>query len=77
MYEVPTAEQFRSFLARHEMTGSEAGRLVGVDSRTVRCWAALPNQPGARPIPWATWTLMRLYTAEISVDQYRLEILVS
>jgi hypothetical protein len=73
MYEVPTSEEFRDFLERHELSGAAAGRLVGVDSRAVRRWTAPRGQPGARGIPWAAWTLLRLYTAEISLDKYRVE----
>jgi len=76
MYEVPTSEQLREFMKRHELTGSAAARLVGVDSRTVRKWTAYNGADNRRAIPWSAWTLLRLYTAEITLDQYRVELLM-
>jgi hypothetical protein len=77
MYEIPSSEQLKEFLKSHELTGSAAARLVGVDQRTVRKWTASDEAANKRAIPWSAWTLLRLYTAEISVDQYRLEVFVN
>ena len=74
MYEVPTAEQLRDFLKRHELTGAAAAGLIGVEPRTIRRWTAYDGAANRQPIPYSAWTLLRLYTAEISVDQYRLEV---
>jgi hypothetical protein len=75
MYEVPSPEDFRAFLLAHEMTGAQAGKLVGVDSRAVRRWTAPKDQPGSRSIPWAAWILLRLYTGTMTLDEYRLAVI--
>lgn len=77
MYEVPDSTTFREFLKAHELTGASAARIVGVDSRTVRKWTAYDEADNRRAIPWSAWTLLRLYVGEITVDQYRLEVLAS
>jgi hypothetical protein len=71
MYNTPNPEELRDFLERHGLSGANAGRLVGVDSRAVRRWTAPPEQPGARSIPWAAWMLLRLYTGEMTLEEYR------
>ena len=71
MYEVPNPDAFREWLRENGITGAEAGRIVGVDSRAVRRWTAPPDQSGARSIPWAAWTLLRLYTGEMTLEEYR------
>jgi hypothetical protein len=77
MYEVPTSEQLREFAQRNELTGSAAAGIVGVDPRTWRKWTASEGADNKRAIPWSAWTLLRLYVGEISVDQYRLEVICS
>jgi hypothetical protein len=71
MYNTPNPEELRDFLRRHEFTGADAARLVGVGPRTVRHWTAPPTQSNARSIPWAAWTLLRLYTGEMTLEEYR------
>jgi hypothetical protein len=65
------------WLQENELSGAEAGRIVGLDSRTIRRYTAPPEQPGARSLPWSIWTLLRLYVGEITVDQFRAEILLA
>lgn len=75
MYEVPNPDAFREWLKANEMTGADAARIVGVDSRTIRRYTAPPDQHGARQLPWAIWMLLQLYVGEVSVDQYRLMVI--
>lgn len=75
MYEVPSAAKLREFLRENELTGSSAAGIVGVDSRTVRKWTASEEAENRRAIPWSAWTLLRLYVGDMTVDQYRLEVL--
>jgi hypothetical protein len=71
MYEIPTSEQLREFARRHELTGSAAARVVGVDSRTWRKWTASTDADNQRAIPWSAWVLLRLYVGELSIEEYR------
>jgi hypothetical protein len=71
MYEVPKPDAFREWLKVHELTGAEAARIVGIDSRSIRRYTAPPDQEGARQLPWAIWMLLRLYVGEISIEEYR------
>lgn len=64
-----TYDALRTVLARHALTGSAAARLLGVDSRTVRRWTAPPEQPGARPMPIASWWLLLILTGETTVPE--------
>lgn len=73
MYKVPTPSELREFLAAHRLTGSAAGKLVGVDSRVIRRWTAPEDQPGSRGMPWAAWALLRLMVGELSVEGARQE----
>lgn len=54
----PTPQQLRALLSSLELTGSQAGRIVGVDGRTIRRWTG-----GERPIPFASlYTLVHQAT---------------
>lgn len=75
MYETPTPEEFRAWLKAKGLTGAEAGRLVGVDSRAVRRWTSPPDTTSFREIPWSAWALLRLMMGEISLEQARGETL--
>ncbi len=75
MYEIPSSEQLREFFRIHKLTGAVVARLLGVDSRTVRKWTAHKDADNRRAIPWSAWTLLQLCTGEITVDQYRVEVL--
>jgi|GEM_PF-4478624 len=66
MYKVPSPEEFREFLSRKGLTGSQAARLVGKESRAIRRYAAPETQPGARSIQWDTWALLRILTGDAS-----------
>lgn len=52
-WEQPNADEVRKLLKFAELSGSEAGKLVGVNSRTVRKWVG-----GQSSIPYAAWALL-------------------
>lgn len=52
----PTAAEFRELLRVADLSGSEAGMLVGVDARKIRKWAG-----GEGPPPYAVWRLLSIY----------------
>lgn len=53
----PTAAEFRELLRVADLSGSEAGMLVGVDSRKIRKWAGDEKAD----IPYAVWRLLSIY----------------
>lgn len=53
-------------MQRHNLTGADVGRIVGVESRAVRRWTG-----GFRNMPAAAWILLRVWGGEISVDELR------
>ena len=63
-------------MARHFMSDESASQITGVNLRTVRKWIADKTTTAKwAPIPWACWKLLQLYTGEITLDEYRLEVL--
>lgn len=71
MYDTPSSSELRDFLNRHNLTGSMAGKLVGVDSRSVRRWTAPEGESSHKNIPWASWCVLRLLCGEITVEGVR------
>ncbi len=71
MPDVPASSELREFLHRHDLTGRAAARIVGVEPRTVRKWAATEGTDNARSIPWSAWALLRLYVGELSLEDFR------
>jgi hypothetical protein len=55
-YEPPTASEVRWVMKLLCMTGSKFGKLVGVESRTVRKWTSLSPDSFVQ-IPYAAWRL--------------------
>ena len=53
----PTAAEFRELLRVADLSGSEAGMLVGVDSRKIRKWASAEKAD----MPYAVWRLLSIY----------------
>jgi hypothetical protein len=53
----PTAAEFRELLRVAGLSGSEAGMLVGVDSRKIRKWASAEKAD----MPYAVWRLLSIY----------------
>ena len=52
-WEAPTGEEIKTILKLAELSGSQAGLLVGVNSRTIRKWTG-----EEREIPYAAWSLL-------------------
>lgn len=74
MYKIPNPEEFREFLKKRGLTGSQAARLVGKDSRAIRRYTAPENQKGARSMQWDTWALLRILSGAASVEDILGEI---
>lgn len=62
----PTPEEVRELLSKHGLSGAGAGRIIGVDGRTVRRYTAPADQKGAREIPYSAWRLLLIETGEVS-----------
>ena len=60
-------DALRNLLTRHKLTGSQAGRLLGVDSRTTRKWTADEEVSSHRDMPQSAWWLLLILTGEASV----------
>ena len=64
-----TADEFRALLRRGKLTGSEAGKIAGVNPRTVRRWIG-----GESEIPYSAWRLIQAHVdqeemiAEVEAD---------
>lgn len=63
-YEAPTADDVRAALKALDLTGAQAGTLLGVDSRTIRRWTG-----GERDIPFAAWRLLTVSSGRQLVDR--------
>ena len=64
---VYSPDALRAALARHSITGSQAGRLLGVDSRTIRKWTAAADISNHRDMPDSAWWLLLILTGDITV----------
>lgn len=53
MWSAPEAEEINALLSFAGLSGSQAGSLVGVDSRTVRRWIG-----GDRKISYSAWAIL-------------------
>lgn len=62
-------DALRRLLTRHELTGSQAGRLLGVDSRTIRKWTSGDTISTHRDMPQSAWWLLLILTGEASVAE--------
>jgi len=74
MYNTPSPEQVKEFMAENNLTGADIAALTGVNDRTARRWVAPAGQKGAQPISWACWTLILLLTEKKSVTEAAGEI---
>ncbi|MBI3096357.1 MAG: XRE family transcriptional regulator [Rhodocyclales bacterium] len=70
---IPTysPDALRAVLARHALTGSAAGRLLAVDSRTIRKWTAAASINNHRDMPESAWWLLLILTGDITVDDLK------
>lgn len=66
---IPTysPDALRAALARHSLTGSQAGRLLGVDSRTIRKWTAADDINNHRDMPESAWWLLLILVGDLAV----------
>jgi hypothetical protein len=62
-YVQATPNQVREVLRLSGLTGSAAGVLVGVNSRTVRKWSG-----GETAIPYAAWRLLCQYVGIVTAE---------
>ena len=65
LYEIPDPEEFKGYLKKKDLTAARAAAFTGVNLRTVQRWVAPAGQKGARTIPWAAWTLIRILAGDI------------
>ena len=70
MYETPSPDELRQYMIAKKMTAADIAALTGVESRAARRWVAPADQKGARPIPWAAWALIQLFTGEKSKEDF-------
>ena len=57
----------RELLRRHGLTGSQAARMMAVDSRAVRKWCSPEDRSTHRDIPRNAWLLLLLLTGESTI----------
>lgn len=48
-------QRLRALLAEYELSGSQAGALIGVDGRTMRRWTAIAEDVQRSEMPWSAW----------------------
>jgi hypothetical protein len=61
-----TPDALRAVLARHSLTGSRAGRLLGVNSRTIRKWTAPNEIANHHDMPDSAWWLLLIVCGELT-----------
>lgn len=68
---IPTysPDTLRAVLARHSLTGSQAGRLLGVDSRTIRKWTAAASITNHRDMPDSAWWLLLILVGDLTTAE--------
>lgn len=61
-----SAARLKEFLYTHNLTGAEAGRLLGTDSRTIRRWTGQADAAGSSSMPYSAWyTLHHIVTGKV------------
>ena len=58
-YSRPLPTEIKSALSAARLSGAKAGRLLGVNDRTVRKWTG-----GEQKMPYAAWRLLLMYVTE-------------
>lgn len=69
MYNKPSPDAIKEFMGRHTLTGSELGKLCGVNSRTVRRWIAPESIQGHWDMPGAAWALVRILCGDATPQE--------
>lgn len=64
-WQEPSAAEFRELLRVADLSGSQAGLLVGVDPRKIRKWAG-----GEGEAPYAVWRLLSIYAGLADAPSY-------
>ncbi len=69
-YQPPTPSEIRTAMQLSGMTASQGGKVLGVNSRTIRKWIG-----GESPIPYSAWRLLLLELGEaINVEGHELRV---
>jgi len=63
-----THEALRAVLARHSLTSKRAGKMLGVDPRTIRKWTARPDVASHRDMPASAWLLLLILVGEVEIS---------
>lgn len=71
----PTYRELADFLARHQKTPTEAGRVCGINGRTMRRYLIDPATEADLPIEkrhgrqmnWPAWSILRLLFGELTL----------
>jgi len=58
----PNADEFRTFLSKHSLTGTDAGNLVGLNSRQIRRYTG-----GDAKVPYAVWYTLNMKLEGVEV----------
>lgn len=64
-----TPDALRGLLKRHAITGGRAGRMLGVEGRSIRKWTASRESVNAHAMPRSAWWLLLLLTREITLKE--------
>lgn len=67
-YTPPTWQEVRALLQKHQITGSAAAAITGVNPRAVRKWQAPPEASSHTEIPYSAWRLLILSTGEVTAS---------
>ena len=68
-YRPPSPEDVRFVIKSLNLTGSQIGVIMGVDSRTVRKWVSPISASTRCKIPYSAWRLLLIYGRFVS-NQY-------
>ena len=63
-YEPPTKEEVKAALLAGGLTGSQAGQLLGVSSRTVRKWTG-----GDQGMQYSAWRLLLIALGQVKAPR--------
>ncbi|SET60949.1 hypothetical protein SAMN05216412_11022 [Nitrosospira multiformis] len=67
---LPTPDEIRNVLKKHEITRETAAGLVHVSLRAFHNWMAPEGSPHHRAMPLSAWELLLIKLGEIEVDRY-------
>jgi hypothetical protein len=70
VYEIPGPGELKKFMVENNLTGADVAALTGVTPRAARRWVQSAESKGARPIPWAVWAIMQIFTGKKKPKDY-------